>query len=347
MKILFIRMSYIGDILHATPAAKALKEKYPQAKLYWICTPSLVEILKHNPYVDEIIEWERDVYEAHSKKLHLKTMWTMWWELRKRLKPYQFDMCVDVQGRLITGLVMLAAGAKIRLGMSGTKELNWLFTNRKSKGHYTHVIERYNQVVGLVGANTDDLHMVLCLTGEEKNQAAQRLSALAENRPTIGLVFGTSWPSKQWTEAGWRQLIERLAPNYNLVFIGGPQEIPLKERITQGLDLDKAHIYDGIGQTSLRESAALINQCQALVVADTGALHMAEALDVPSVALFGPTRPELWGPLGPRSYVLQAEGLSCLGCRKRRCKKADHPCMSRIKPEEVEAALQEILAFAR
>ena len=69
MNILFVRLSYIGDILHATAAARWIKQKYPNAKLHWIVTPSMAELLEHNPYVDHIIPWERDVYEAHSKKI--------------------------------------------------------------------------------------------------------------------------------------------------------------------------------------------------------------------------------------------------------------------------------------
>ena len=67
MNILFVRLSYIGDVLHATPAARWIKEQYPDAKLHWIVTPSMVELLQGNPYVDKIIPWERDEYEAHSK----------------------------------------------------------------------------------------------------------------------------------------------------------------------------------------------------------------------------------------------------------------------------------------
>ncbi len=152
MNILFVRLSYIGgDILHATPpAARWIKEQYPDTKLHWIVTPSMVDLLKGNPYVDEIIPWERDVYEAHSKKLHIPTMWRMWWDLKAKLKPYHFDVAVDVQGRLISGLVLLASGAPIRLGLGGTKELNWLFTNYKAKPSKAHVIRRYMDVVQLL-----------------------------------------------------------------------------------------------------------------------------------------------------------------------------------------------------
>ena len=150
MNILFVRLSYIGDILHATPAARWIKKQYPDAKLHWIVTPSMVELLQDNPYVDEIIPWERDEYEAHSKKLHIPSMWRMWWDLKAKLEPYKFDVAIDVQGRLITGLVLLASGAPIRLGLGGTKELNWLFTNYKTKPSTEHVIKRYVEVAQLL-----------------------------------------------------------------------------------------------------------------------------------------------------------------------------------------------------
>ena len=123
MNILFVVLSYIGDILHATPAARGLKSSIQRQNSIGLATPSMVELLKNNPYVDEIIPWERDEYEAHSKKLHIPTMWRMWWELRDKLKPYKFDVAVDVQGRLINRLVLLASGAPISLGLGGTKEL--------------------------------------------------------------------------------------------------------------------------------------------------------------------------------------------------------------------------------
>ena len=343
MNILFVRLSYIGDILHATPAAKALKERYPEAKLHWICTPSLGPLLEGNPYVDEVIPWERDLYEAHSKKLHLRTMYRMYKELRQKLKPYHFDMAVDVQGRLISGLVLMASGAPRRLGLSGTKELNWLFTNEKAKGHYDHVIKRYNDVVALTGADVSDTHMVLNLFPQEIEWARNELAVLEEAKPTIGLVFGTSWASKEWTEGHWHSLLNSIYPWANILLLGGDRERELTDRIIHDVPLEAINTYDAVGQTNLRETAALINECQLLITGDTGALHMAEALDVPSIGIFGPTDPAIWGSLSDTSLSLVASGVDCLGCRKRTCPRGDHLCMAALAPETVERAIRRLL----
>lgn len=383
MNILFVRLSYIGDILHATPAARWIKEQYPDAKLHWIVTPSMVELLEGNPYVDEIIPWERDEYEAHSKKLHIPTMWRMWWELKAKLEPYKFDVAVDVQGRLITGLVLLASGAPIRLGLGGTKELNWLFTNYKTKPSTDHVIKRYVQVAQLLKEavakqadldtplkavhnrlEPDTLHSVrskkmyhmdfyvpskLHTWAEEQWETIDNHSSLnrgeVEQPLRVGLVLGTSWATKEWPQEKWYSLIKSLQYRANFVCLGGPKEAtqykPLMDSLAaEGID----HIMlNMLGKTTLQEVGALIESCDVVVTADTGALHIALALNKPVVALFGPTDPKLWGPLTGTFKVLINDELYCLGCRKRRCPKPDQYCMSGIEPVRVKKAIFELI----
>lgn len=383
MNILFVRLSYIGDILHATPAARWIKEQYPDAKLHWIVTPSMVELLEGNPYVDEIIPWERDEYEAHSKKLHIPTMWRMWWELKAKLEPYKFDVAVDVQGRLITGLVLLASGAPIRLGLGGTKELNWLFTNYKTKPSTDHVIKRYVEVAQLLkeavtkqanletplkpvdnGLDTETLHTVsakqmyhmdfyvpskLHTWAEEQWKTIDNHTSLnrgeVEKPLRVGLVLGTSWATKEWPQEKWYSLIKSLQYRANFVCLGGPKEAtqykPLMDSLAaEGIDQIMLNM---LGQTTLQEVGALIESCDVVVTADTGALHIALALNKPVVALFGPTDPKLWGPLTGIFKVLVNDELDCLGCRKRRCPKPDQYCMSGIEPVRVKKAIFELI----
>lgn len=383
MNILFVRLSYIGDILHATPAARWIKEQYPDAKLHWIVTPSMVELLEGNPYVDKIIPWERDEYEAHSKKLHIPTMWRMWWELKAKLEPYKFDVAVDVQGRLITGLVLLASGAPIRLGLGGTKELNWLFTNYKTKPSTDHVIKRYVEVAQLLkeavtkqanletplkpvdnGLDPDTLHTIsakkmyhmdfyvpskLHTWAEEQWKTIDNHSSLnrgeVEKPLRVGLVLGTSWATKEWPQEKWYFLIKSLQYRANFVCLGGPKEAtqykPLMDSLAaEGIDQIMLNM---LGQTTLQEVGALIESCDVVVTADTGALHIALALNKPVVALFGPTDPKLWGPLTGTFKVLVNDELDCLGCRKRRCPKSDQYCMSGIEPVRVKKAIFELI----
>ena len=383
MNILFVRLSYIGDILHATPAARWIKEQYPDAKLHWIVTPSMVELLEGNPYVDEIIPWERDEYEAHSKKLHIPTMWRMWWELKAKLEPYKFDVAVDVQGRLITGLVLLASGAPIRLGLGGTKELNWLFTNYKTKPSTDHVIKRYVEVAQLLkeavtkqanletplkpvdnGLDTETLHTVsakkmyhmdfyvpskLHTWAEEQWETIDNHSSLnrgeVEKPLRVGLVLGTSWATKEWPQEKWYSLIKSLQYRANFVCLGGPKEATQYKPLMDSLAAEGIdHIMlNMLGQTTLQEVGALIESCDVVVTADTGSLHIALALDKPVVALFGPTDPKLWGPLTGTFKVLVNDELDCLGCRKRRCPKPDQYCMSGIEPVRVKKAIFELI----
>ena len=383
MNILFVRLSYIGDILHATPAARWIKEQYPDAKLHWIVTPSMVELLEGNPYVDEIIPWERDEYEAHSKKLHIPTMWRMWWELKAKLEPYKFDVAVDVQGRLITGLVLLASGAPIRLGLGGTKELNWLFTNYKTKPSTDHVIKRYVEVAQLLkeavtkqanletplkpvdnGLDTETLHTVsakkmyhmdfyvpskLHTWAEEQWKTIDNHTSLnrgeVEKPLRVGLVLGTSWATKEWPQEKWYSLIKSLQYRANFVCLGGPKEATQYKPLMDSLAAEGIdHIMlNMLGKTTLQEVGALIESCDVVVTADTGSLHIALALDKPVVALFGPTDPKLWGPLTGTFKVLVNDELDCLGCRKRRCPKPDQYCMSGIEPVRVKKAIFELI----
>lgn len=383
MNILFVRLSYIGDILHATPAARWIKEQYPDAKLHWIVTPSMVELLEGNPYVDKIIPWERDEYEAHSKKLHIPTMWRMWWELKAKLEPYKFDVAVDVQGRLITGLVLLASGAPIRLGLGGTKELNWLFTNYKTKPSTDHVIKRYVEVAQLLkeavtkqanletplkpvdnGLDTETLHTVsvkkmyhmdfyvpskLHIWAEEQWKTIDNHSSLnrgeVEKPLRVGLVLGTSWATKEWPQEKWYSLIKSLQYRANFVCLGGPKESTQYKPLMDSLTAEGIDqiMLNMLGKTTLQEVGALIESCDVVVTADTGSLHIALALNKPVVALFGPTDPKLWGPLTGTFKVLVNDELDCLGCRKRRCPKPDQYCMSGIEPVRVKKAIFELI----
>ena len=383
MNILFVRLSYIGDILHATPAARWVKEQYPDAKLHWIVTPSMVELLDSNPYVDGIIPWERDEYEAHSKKLHIPTMWRMWWELKAKLEPYKFDVAVDVQGRLITGLVLLASGAPICLGLGGTKELNWLFTNYKTKPSTDHVIKRYVEVAQLLKeavAKQADLdtplktvdnllepetlnnvsankmyHMDFYVPSKLHTWAEEQWKTIdnhtslnrgeVEKPLRVGLVLGTSWATKEWPQEKWYSLIKSLQYRANFVCLGGPKEATQYKPLMDSLAAEGIDqiMLNMLGKTTLQEVGALIESCDVVVTADTGSLHIALALNKPVVALFGPTDPKLWGPLTGTFKVLVNDELDCLGCRKRRCPKPDQYCMSGIEPVRVKKAIFELI----
>jgi putative ADP-heptose--LPS heptosyltransferase II len=161
----------------------------------------------------------------------------------------------------------------------------------------------------------------------------------------VGLVLGTSWATKEWPQEKWYSLIKSLQYRANFVCLGGPKEAtqykPLMDSLTdEGID---KIVLNMLGKTTLQELGALIESCDVVVTADTGALHIALALNKPVVALFGPTDPKLWGPLTGIFKVLVNDELDCLGCRKRRCPKPDQYCMSGIEPVRVKKAIFELI----
>jgi len=347
-------------MLHATPVAKALKRAMPDCEIIWIATPSFAPILEHNPYVDEILLWARDDFEKYARKANASILWNMWWELRRKLLPYKFDLAIDVQGLLISGLVLLASGAKRKLGMANTKELNGLFNREKNGEPYRHVIDRYLNVAHLLGVYSEDRDMVLHLTdteiawakdtiiekltGDKKHVTSRGMDLFSKNtgrveKPLVILVPGTSWHSKEWLPTHWRSLIEMIKAEYRIIYIGGQKEVELASQLPTG-----EFIYNAVGKTSIRETAALINEANCVISCDTGSLHMAAALKVPTVNIFGPTDPTVWGVLDDIHTTLQDATLSCLNCRKRRCPKEGHPCMRNITPEMVRVALKERIA---
>ncbi len=349
MKILLVRMSCIGDMLHATAVAKALKERMPSCTIVWIATPCFASILENNPYVDEVIEWARDDFENYARKGKAGILWDMWTDLRSTLRPYQFDLAIDVQGLLISGLVMLASGAKRKIGMGGTKELNWLFSGEKCNKPYKHVTERYTNVLSLIGVEVNHREMVLILSEEEKAWA--REYTRASKRPVLAFVLGSSWPAKNWDLDHWKRLLELAYEEYDVVFVGGRLEKFFGDELTaygNVLMREKGRIegqlYNAVGETNLRQTAAILDRSCLVVTPDTGSLHIAVALGKPTVSFFGPTDPVAWGPLGTDQHiVLREETLSCLNCRKRRCPKEGHPCMTGISAERAMEAIERLL----
>lgn len=187
--------------------------------------------------------------------------------------------------------------------------------------------------------------MDLIVTADEQQRAKFEVeTAFAEkDRPLIGLVLGSSWETKSWPYEKWQQLIDSLSYRSNFICLGGPKEAQEFEELMQHVEKENLPVYNKLGKTTLREMAALLGECEVVVACDTGALHMAVALQRPVIALFGPTNPAEWGPLTGIYKVLQNHDMECLGCRKRKCPKGKAYCMSGIDPVMVKEHIIELL----
>ncbi|MGI6092163.1 MAG: glycosyltransferase family 9 protein [Veillonellaceae bacterium] len=342
-RFVIVRLSSIGDVLHCTPVARALKEKFPTCHITWIVGQVSFPMLEANPYIDEVYIWSRERWEKLMRQGKLTEAWQMWRQLKRDMAEREFDVALDIHGLFLSGLVTKATGAPRRIGLSGNKEPNGLFMTEQVPAlpQDVHVIQRYLSILRPFGINTKQYDMTLCLTDAAKNFAAKFLNEhnITPEDKLVIINPATTWLSKNWPAEFFASTADSLAVDAKLILCGGPGDRTLADKV---LACTKASIIDAVGKTSLLEMAALLGRANLLIVGDTGPLHMAVALGVPTVSVFGPTDPARFGPL-PRGHVVFRSKAGCMPCHKTVCSQKDMRCMRSMRPEIVVSAARRIL----
>ncbi|MDD4320931.1 MAG: glycosyltransferase family 9 protein [Acidaminococcaceae bacterium] len=340
-KILIIRLSSIGDVMHCTPVAKALKTTWPDCHITWLVGEVCAELIKYNPYVDEYIVWSRERFEKYCRNYEFKEAWSMWQELMKRLSVLDFYAVLDIHGLFLTGLIASKIKAERRIGLKDAKELNFIFMGETVKPSGRHMTKRYMSILQPFGIVTNSDDMTLIVPNYAQRFAAKILSqaGIAADDKVVVLVPGTTWSTKNWPTEFFAETANLIEKDFKIVLCGGQSEIELGRKIES-----KVHcsVINTIGQTDLLEMAAIL-QCASVVVAgDTGPLHMAAALKLSTVVIFGPSDPECYKPLGSNSITLFYQQ-KCSFCHKQKCPTGKNDCMKKVRPGEVAAAIYKLV----
>ncbi|MCA9320275.1 MAG: lipopolysaccharide heptosyltransferase I [Planctomycetes bacterium] len=345
--ILIVRLSSVGDVVFALPALEQLRRAFPSARIGWAVEDRAADLLVGHPAIDELIimprrRWRRLRAEGTSR-------WRVWKEMRafgRALRDHRFDVAIDFQGNLKSGLVTRTSGAKLRIGhaRSEGREPNWWFTNRRVSfgGRVMHRIERDLELLSALDVPTEFHWPRLAFKADDRRIVDAFLSDLPGNGPLIVMNPGTSdWsPNKRWPAGHWAALVDALVarrPGLRLVLNWGPGEEPLLDAIELAAH---APIARPPLLKNMREVGHLMNQADLVIGCDTGPVHLAAALQRNVVALFGPTDPRLYYPYRHPERALY-ESIPCSPCRYRACPAVD--CMRLISPARVlevaEAAL--------
>lgn len=335
-RILIIKLSAIGDVIHALPVAPALKQCFPQAKITWIVEPPAYELLTNNPYIDEIIVFEKNKYKS------LKNLYRYAPGFVSALRERKFDLALDLQGLFKSAAISYISDTLHRLVYCNAREYSDK-VGRKVIGPNSegHVVDRYLDVVRELGCNITVPEFVVNITEQESASAESiaRQAGLTLGSPYIVLMPGTNWPNKCWPVDKFAQLSDRLfANNLIPVFVGGKAE---KNMISEIFAQTAVLPIDLTGKTTLKQLAFIIKNARVVVAGDTGPMHLAAALNIPVVALFGPTDPKRNGPYGSGHLVL-TPNRSCLGCWRRQCPDGQD-CLSRISADDVFNAVINLL----
>ncbi|MDD4600221.1 hypothetical protein SDC9_04302 [bioreactor metagenome] len=343
-RFVIIRLSSIGDVLHCTPVARALKEKFPSCHITWIVGQVSYPMVECNPFIDEVYVWSRERWEKLMRQGKFIEAWQMWRQLKKDMAKRDFDVALDVHGLFLSGMVTSATKAPRRIGLGGTKEQNGLFMTEQAPilPQDIHVIQRYLSVLRPLGITTNHYGMTLSLSDEARRFAAQFLSenGVAPDEKLVIINPATTWLAKNWPTEFFAQTADVLASQARIMICGGPGDADLAKKIKACTNVQ---IIDAVGKTSLLEMAALLEQANLLIVGDTGPLHMAVALGVPTVSVFGATDPAKFGPLTAGNIVLRSK-VGCRPCHKTVCPQKDMRCMRSLRPETVIGAARRVLA---
>jgi lipopolysaccharide heptosyltransferase I len=340
MRILLVRLSAIGDCLHAVPLAVALRERLPDASLGWAIEEEGHELLRGHPAVDRF-----HVYSRHGNGRGPGS-WPgaarRFRDFRRELRAASYDVALDVQGLTKSGLVAWWSGARRRIGFAGpdSRELNRLFVNeRQPVPPGLHVVERNLTLLRALELEPPSRpRFTLPAYDDEGRRVEASLAELGLEPGAFAIVNpGTTWITKTWPATSFAAVARGLVEELLLPVVvtwGSPAERRLAETVAAGNDGARVS-----SPTTLRELAALVARAALFVGNDTGPLHLAVALDVPSVGVFGATDPARNGPYGdPHRAVVATEPLDCRPCRARWCRRGDLACLHWISPAEVLVA---------
>lgn len=335
-KNIIVRMpNWIGDAVMATPLLADLRRSFPDAKITALCQGVVGELFKHDPTVDEVISFTKPSgWIAHIKRS----------PLIENLKKGGYDTGILLTGSFSSAWMFFRAGIKNTIGFAGNLRsplLSKAVPIPKDK-ETTHLTEVYKALLIPLGIQPSSTKPYLVVTEQEKEEAKNffRRLGVPENAKLIGINPGAAYGSaKCWLPDRFHDTAKALLedPNVWVIFFGDAKGRAVTEEAARALG-DRA--INLAGKTSLRELLAFISQLRVLLTNDSGPMHIASALHIPQVALFGSTSEVKTGPLN-RSIVIHKH-VECSPCYKRECP-IDFRCMTRIHTDEVVEAIQRLL----
>jgi lipopolysaccharide heptosyltransferase I len=344
-RILLIKPSALGDVVHALPVAATLRRRYPNIALDWLVEEESADIVRGHPALADVVvsgrrRWLRQLRHPAEILRALAEMRRFAADLRRR----RYDAVLDLQGLFKSALYVLAAGAPIRVGFAeGREGAPRVLTHRVvAPSQPVHAVERYLALAAAVDATDPVREFHISLSPEDA--AAARSHLAASPRPRVALHAAARWRTKLWEVGRWRDLAASLlAEGMGVLLTGSREDEALAAAIGTGLNPRPLSL---VGRVSLKQLVAVLRDVDLMISVDTGPMHIAAAVGLPVVALFGPTDPLRTGPLGP-GRSLRRE-LPCSPCLQRRCQIADtYRCMRDLGVAEVLEVARDLLRTRR
>ena len=336
MNILVVKLSAIGDVIHALPVSYAIKESFPSAHLTWVVEPPAKDLLTDNPYIDEIIVFNKKEFKS------IRGFFANYGPLKKELTKRPYDIALDLQGLFKSAAIVYSAGAKKSFGMCNMREMSdRISTPIKGPHADGHIVERYLDVARAIGCQVNEVKFPLVITDRDKSvaQNAMRQAGVPDGASYAVLAVGANWPNKRWPTKYYARLSDWLYEKQLIpVFVGGGQ---LDESLVAEIEAQAmVPPINLVGKTSLKQLAHVITGARFVIGGDTGPVHLGAGLKVPTIMLQGPTDANRNGPYGQLENAIEI-GRACKYCWKRACPKG-LDCLASISVEQVQGKIEQI-----
>lgn len=344
MKILIVKLSAIGDVIHTLPVLNAIRQHYPDAHITWLVEEAAADLVRGHRALDRVIVSGRKRWLAQLKTRRRRQAFaeirTFWRDLRDT----RYDIVLDFQSLLKSGLLVWLAHGRRKIGFGKGmqhQEHSYLFLNERVEpvDMEVHALTRGLMLAEALGEARTPVIYDLPVTDTDRLRIERLLTArgIDGSRPLVAMNPVAMWETKLWRNDRFAALADRLTSEkgVDVVFTGGPDDATTIADIGRRMSTP---CVDLSGRTTLKMLAALYRRSALLVTTDTGPMHLAAAVQTPVVALFGPTAPWRTGPYGDGHRVIRTAP-PCSPCFKRRCDHHRCRCMTDIDVEQVFCAV--------
>jgi heptosyltransferase-1 len=369
-RILLIKPSALGDVVHTLPVLVKLRARYPRARIDWLITPENAEVVRYHPALSNVVLFARRDFSKRGRRWRAFLSFV---DLLKQIRRAKYELVIDMHGQVRSAFFTLISGARVRIGFDrpikrgvtisaehdlknvpnhgwrGAREGSWIaYTHRIPIPTLdVHAIDRYLWVAPLLGLDNNPPDLTIHLSPE----ASDRVNRLLEehdvpaSKPLVVLVPGTIWETKHWTIEGFAGVARQFLQDGFAVALAGT--VRDQQRCRQ-IAAAAPGTCDLSGKTTPADLAALIRRAEVAVTNDSGSMHVAASLGKPMVSVFGPTNPVHIGPYERPESVVRVD-LPCSPCNYRRLSQCpfDHACMKQVTSTMVVERVRKILSAAK
>ncbi len=351
-RILFIRLGHFGDLLHLVPLVRGMRQSFPDATLDVLVGAWGKEIAERIPDLNKVLTYSPHFYHLNRGQTSKCLSWRQEWDCRKSLAQREYDYVVSTQGAGLADLSLIQAMDCVQwIGPPTAYNRDQAFGRQVVAPLEKNLYEatRVARLGHWLDCEITDDRLEYWITAEEESEAQSVLDQWGTTGSEwVVLCPAAGWPGKQWPLDRFAEIADRLIDQTGLrvLLCGAPHERPMGEAIASRMTHEPANL---MGATSWGVLAALIRDAKLFVGGDSGPMHLAEVYETPCVCLFGPTRPEQWGPRGRHARIIRKVS-SCPDCWPwhpgRDCVH-DRECMKAISVEDVWLACEKLLASKR